>query len=166
MGFEVLYLVRHGKAEESHPRGDRHRALSQEGRARIARLVPEAARLGFRATLVLSSPYLRALETRDLFAPVLGPFRSETSSAFTPLADRREAFDELLVWSEAGEHRSAAVFTHNPLVTELADYLLHPTATVGPSRLDLVFHTPTILAIAFEGGFGPRQGRPLWILHP
>lgn len=159
-GIEVLYLVRHGKAVGSHPEGDRHRPLSAEGRLRIEALTPLAAGRGFRADLALSSPYLRAVQTRDLFSVVLGATRSETSKAFTPDADTDDAFDELKVWEGSGVKR-IAVFTHNPFVTELAELLL-----VRGSVPDLVFHTPTILALTFEDGLARRQGRPLWILHP
>jgi len=158
-GIEVLYLVRHGKAVGSHPDGDRHRPLSVEGRLRIEALSPLAASRGFQADLALSSPYLRAVQTRDLFA-LAGAGRSETSKAFTPEADVDDAFDELKAWEASGVGR-IAVFTHNPFVPELADLLLVPG-----SLSDLVFHTPTILALAFDAGLARRQGRPLWILHP
>jgi phosphohistidine phosphatase len=158
-GVEILYLVRHGKAG-SHPDGDRHRPLSAEGRLRIEGMGPLAFRQGFQADLALSSPYLRAVQTRDLFASVVGPLRSETSKAFTPDADPIDAFDELKVWESSGMKR-IAVFTHNPFVTDLAELLLVPGSAPG-----LVFHTPTILALAFEGGLERHRGRPLWILHP
>lgn len=160
MRLDRLYLVRHGKAEGSHPQGDRYRALSGEGRARIARLKDEAGHLGFHADLALSSPYVRAVETRDLFQPVVGASRSETSRALTPDGDLEEAWTEVLAWADAGFHR-IAVFTHNPFVTEWADRLLVPGAMPN-----LVFHTPTILALTFPDGVAWRKGRPLWTLHP
>lgn len=159
-GIEVLYLVRHGKAVGAHPEGDRHRPLSTEGRLRIEALGPLATSRGFRADLALSSPYLRAVQTRDLFSAVVGATRSETSKAFTPDADTDNAFDELEAWEASGLKR-IAVFTHNPFVTEMAELLLVPGSVP-----DLVFHTPTILALAFDAGLARRQGRPLWILHP
>lgn len=159
MALEVLYLVRHGKAEGPHPLGDRHRALSAEGRRRIAALAPEAAVRGTAADLTLSSPYLRAVETRDLFAPAFGRGRAETSPAFTPDGDPEDAIDELRAW-EAQGFRRIAVFTHNPFVTHLASLL------VAPGSGELSFHTPTILALGWEGGLERRAGRVLWTLHP
>lgn len=162
--LEVLFLVRHGKAVGAHPEGDRHRGLSTEGLRRITDLIPRAHTLGFRGDLTLSSPYLRAVQTRDLFAGGFGATRAETSTAFTPEADPGDAFDELKVWEAAGYLR-VAVFTHNPFVTDLADRLLVP-GSLSALGEDLVFHTPTILALGFESGLGLRQGRPLWMLHP
>ena len=154
----VLYLVRHGKAEGPHPQGDRHRALSAEGRHRIEAMAPLAGSRDFHAQLSLSSPYLRAVQTRDLFAPFLGPTRSETSLALTPEADPRDAFEELCAWEAEGFSR-IAVFTHNPFVTQLAALLAVPGT-------DLVFHTPSILALGFDRGLELSSGRILWTLHP
>lgn len=157
--MNVLYLVRHSKAQQTHVAGDRFRALSAEGEARIAALLPRAAAQGFRAELALSSPYVRAVETRDRFAPVLKPSRTEVSGAFTPDSDPQEACVELAAWTQ--QYSSIALFTHNPLVSVLADLLLLPG-----SMPQIEFHTPTILALAFERGPGLREGQPLWILHP
>jgi phosphohistidine phosphatase SixA len=159
MALTVLYLVRHGKAEGSHPQGDRHRSLSAEGRARISAMLPQAKALSLGCDLAVSSPYLRAVQTRDLFAPAFSPTRSETSTALTPEADPAEAFDELLGW-EAQGHTHIALYTHNPFVTALAGLVAQPSGT------DPVFHTPTILALQFDAGLKLRAGRPLWTLHP
>jgi len=157
--MSILYLVRHSKAQQEHPSGDRFRSLTAEGEARIASMLPRAAERGFRAELALSSPYVRAVETRDRFAPALGASRRETSSAFAPGSDAQEACFELAAWAQ--QYRSIALFTHNPLVSVLAELLLTP-GTLS----DVEFHTPTILALGFEHGPGLRLGRPLWVLHP
>jgi len=157
--MKTVYLVRHSKAQQQHPSGDRFRALTAEGVARIAAMLPRAVENGFRAELALSSPYVRAVETRDRFAGVMGATRAEVSTAFAPDASAHDACIELAVWAE--QYSSIALFTHNPLVGEIADLLLIPR-----SLLDLEFHTPTILALGFEHGTGLRQGKPLWVLHP
>ena len=160
MALEILYLVRHAKAEGPHPQGDSHRVLSAEGRRRIGEMLPGAAAQGFRADLALSSPYPRAVETRDLFAPVFGPARLETTAALAPDADPEDLLDELKAWEAQGFSR-IAVFTHNPFVTHLAALLLTPGSGSDPA-----FHTPTIFALAFDRGLQARGGRPLWILNP
>ncbi len=159
-GLAILYLVRHGKAEGSHPEGDRFRSLSAEGLARIAAMGPAAVGRGFRADLALSSPYRRAVQTLERFEPFAGPWRSETASTLSPEADPREALAELAEWEAEGFTR-VAVFTHNPFVTHLAGLLVAP----GEER-ELVFHTPTIVALGFERGLEPHAGRILWTLHP
>ena len=160
MALDILYLVRHGKAEGPHPKGDRHRKLASEGIRRIEEMVPQARDLGFKADLVLSSPYIRAVQTRDLFAGLNPGVRAETSPAFTPEAYPADALGELKAWESGGSTR-IAVFTHNPFVTEMAEFLLVPW-----SVRDLVFHTPTILALGFDQGLVPHTAKVLWILHP
>lgn len=155
MGPERLFLIRHGEAEDSHPQGDRHRCLSAAGRWTIAELLPRARDAGLAAPLALSSPYLRALQTRELFLSLLGAPRLAESPVFTPTADPRDAADELAAWGGP----SIALFTHNPLVTELAELLLdRPVA-------HLTFHPATILALSFPSGFGPGRGEALWLLQ-
>jgi len=157
--LKVLYLVRHSKAEASHPDGDRHRALSPEGRARISAMLPQAVAKGVHCDLSLASPYLRAVQTQELFAPAFASKRSAFSGAFTPGGDLDDAFAELQAW-EADGCTSIAVFTHNPFVTLLASALLER------GQAEPTFHTPTIWALEFDHGLRPRAGRTAWILNP
>jgi len=156
----TLYLVRHSQAEGAHPAGDRHRALTAEGRGRIARLLPRALERGFGADLALSSPYLRALQTREAFLGALGSPRLAESPVLTPSASVAEALDELGAWESEGWRR-IAVFTHNPFVTELA-----ATLAEAGTLDDLEFRPATILALAFDRGLTPGGGRVLWTLQP
>ena len=66
-----VYLVRHAKAEKDHPRGDAARRLTGDGRESFALLVRE---LGSALTLrrILSSPFVRALETARVLSQVTG----------------------------------------------------------------------------------------------
>ena len=146
----VLYLVRHSKAEEHHPKGDRYRTLSSEGKWRIETMIPMAGLKEFRADLFLSSPYPRAVETRDQFATTQRHPRLETSAVLTPSGNPEEALAELETWVETGYSR-IAVFTHNPFVTAFAEFLLVPG-----SLPDLVFHAPSILALGFDHGLQRR----------
>ncbi len=160
MPLEVLYLVRHGKAEATHPNGDRFRNLSDEGRRRIVELSRRAMIQDFRVDLALSSPLVRAVQTRDLFLPRDAEVARRESSAYSPAALPEDALDDLGVWEQQGYTR-VAVFTHNPFVTLLAEGLLVPG-----SVQDLVFHAPTVLALRFDRGVRLGEGQPLWILHP
>jgi phosphohistidine phosphatase len=66
-----FFLVRHGRAEASHPAGDAARRLTPEGRdafAAFARLLAGELRLA----AILTSPYARARETAALLAAATG----------------------------------------------------------------------------------------------
>ena len=66
-----LFLIRHAIAEE---RGeglpDAERALTHKGRARFKLVVRSLARSGFRFDRVYHSPWLRAVQTAELLAPL------------------------------------------------------------------------------------------------
>jgi phosphohistidine phosphatase len=67
-----LILLRHGKAEDNHPDGDFARRLVSKGReqaVRAARLLKKAGQL---PAIVLTSPYVRARETAELFCEAAG----------------------------------------------------------------------------------------------
>jgi phosphohistidine phosphatase len=67
-----LILLRHGKAENTHPQGDGARALTEKGRhqaCRAGRILQAAA---IAPQIVLTSPLLRALQTADEFCHAAG----------------------------------------------------------------------------------------------
>jgi len=160
MSLELVYLIRHSKAEGAHPEGDRARALSPEGWQRIDRMLTELLKKDFRPELALSSPYLRARQTRQGFASLLKDAAQEDSRDLSPAADLDDAYALLAEAARRGLRR-VAVFTHNPLVSNLAELLLQPSAA-----RDLVFHTPTVAALALSNGLERRGGSLLWTLNP
>ena len=67
-----LYLLRHGIAESARPgMKDAERALTEEGRVKLRRVLKRAKEAGVEPDLILSSPYRRATETADLAAAAL-----------------------------------------------------------------------------------------------
>jgi phosphohistidine phosphatase len=67
----LTYLIRHGRAEDSHPLGDEARALTPEGRRDFRRLAREVARkIDLRG--IAASPLVRAVQTAELLADAAG----------------------------------------------------------------------------------------------
>jgi phosphohistidine phosphatase len=160
-----LLVVRHGKAVDRHPEGDRYRELSVQGRERIAALFPLVRDKAFSADLVVSSPYVRARQTSDLLAPAVVGASSETvrrevSSSVTPDGDPREFLAEVQAWAAQG-YQAVVVFSHNPFVSELTQWLVQ-----AEWKGEVEFHTPSLWALDFPDGLEPHQGRLLWALHP
>jgi phosphohistidine phosphatase len=113
--MEVL-LVRHAVAVEHgqiHP--DEARPLTPEGRARFRRVVRSLGRLGLRVDRCLYSPWTRAVETADLFAPLV-----DGESVVEPLLARAPGED--LVGSLRGSR--VALVGHEPWMSELLALLL------------------------------------------
>ncbi len=62
-----IYVVRHGKAEDEHPGGDGHRALTAAGREQFKAHADQLSDRG-RVTAIASSPLVRAVQTAELLA--------------------------------------------------------------------------------------------------
>lgn len=67
-----LILLRHGKAEDSHPGGDSARALVEKGRQQARRAAKVLQASDFLPEIVLTSPLVRARQTADEFSEASG----------------------------------------------------------------------------------------------
>ncbi|MCE9635704.1 MAG: histidine phosphatase family protein [Planctomycetes bacterium] len=120
-----LVLIRHAEAiNRGILRRDAARPLTPAGRRRFARSVEGLRRLGLRFDLVLHSPWLRAVETADLLAPIVrGEFAVTRNLSTRPsealLAELRSEAAAALA-----DDRSVAVVGHEPWLSELASRLV------------------------------------------
>jgi phosphohistidine phosphatase len=118
-----LYVFRHGIAENAKAgRPDASRALTEEGKRKVAEVVKAARRAGAEPSLIVSSPYLRAVETARIAAAEFGYkgdiIRTET---LVPHGSPEK------VWAELRDYHdeSAIVLAgHEPLLSQLVAYLL------------------------------------------
>ena len=92
-----IYLLRHGIAENGAPgRPDSERALTDEGREKLRRVLARARDAGASPSLILSSPYRRALETAEVAAGVLAyEGKVVKSRALVPEASPFDAWEEI-----------------------------------------------------------------------
>src|SRR5437899_3482698 len=97
-----IYLLRHGIAEDGKPgRPDSERALTEEGRAKLRRVLKRARTGDVNPSLILSSPYRRAVETADVAVEILRyQGQIAQSRAFLPEASPRHAWDEIRAHSK------------------------------------------------------------------
>lgn len=119
-----VYLLRHGIAEDGqHGVDDASRALTAEGRKKLRQVLQAAKKAGVEASLVISSPFTRALQTAEIAKTVLGCKQSvRQSTALVPSATPELAWKEL----RAHQHESSILLVgHNPLFSDLARYLLN-----------------------------------------
>jgi phosphohistidine phosphatase len=94
-----LFLLRHGLAvERSIPsfKLDSDRPLTPEGRKKTRRMAEALARLGISFDLVLTSPYVRARQTAEIVAEVLGGHKTvETSKNLARGHNLKQLLQEL-----------------------------------------------------------------------
>ena len=150
-----IYLLRHGIAE-TQAASDAERDLTEEGRQKLRQVLRLAAKAGIAPSLILSSPYKRALATAKIAADTLG-YGGEIvrSQALLPDAAPEE------VWQEIRMHRreeSLLLAGHEPQFSSLGAFLL------GMPELSIDFKKGALLAVEMpEFGARPR-GVLKWML--
>jgi phosphohistidine phosphatase len=152
-----LYLLRHGIAEDHSSTGrDQDRRLTEEGREKLRKVLKRAAGAGVEPSLIISSPYKRALETAEIAASELG-YKGDIvrTSSLTPDSSPPS------VWSEIREHRdepSILLAGHEPLFSSTVALLL------GATREMVDFRKAALVRIDIHA-FGPTpQGVLQWML--
>jgi phosphohistidine phosphatase len=133
-----IYILRHGIAEEPRPgRADAQRALTEDGKLKLRRILLRADKAQVAPSLILTSPYLRALETAEIAAQVLGyhgqvvrtPALAPGSSPPALWAELRSRPDETAVLLSG----------HEPLLSATAAYLLNaPTLKIDLKKGALI----------------------------
>src|ERR1700760_1085438 len=96
-----LYLFRHGIADDPQAgQSDADRALTAEGRRKTAEVIKTARRAGLDPSLIVSSPYKRAMETAQIAADGLD-YKGDIVrlDALVPHGSPEK------VWNELRDHR-------------------------------------------------------------
>ena len=128
-----LYLLRHAIAAErgtSDYGSDAERPLTDEGVAKMRRLARSMKALGLEFEAIVSSPYLRARQTAEVVAKVLGWGEPVLlTPLLAPDGDRRE----LVSWlnRDYGEGKGVMLVGHEPYLSELASVLSAGTTTAS-----------------------------------
>jgi phosphohistidine phosphatase len=130
-----IYLLRHGIAENTTPDSDR--ALTAEGREKLRRVLARARAADVAPSLILSSPYRRAVETADVAAEILGyQGKVVKTRTLTPDASPFETWAEI---RKRPEEHAILLASHEPLMSSLAAFLLaSPALMVDMKKAALV----------------------------
>lgn len=133
-----IYLLRHGIAEDARAgQPDAERALTADGRDKLRRVLKRARSADLEPTVILSSPYRRALETAAVAAEVLG-YKGEIVrvKALTPEASPHDTWEEI---RDRKDERAIVLASHEPLMSSLAAFLLDsPALMVDMKKAALV----------------------------
>ena len=116
-----LYIVRHGIAidrEDPKCPPDPERYLTEEGVDKTKQVAKAIAALGITPDLLLSSPYVRAMQTAEIFANALKYSKQKIrrTDLLLPGAESSALFRELAKDKQAS---SVFVFGHAPHLDEL-----------------------------------------------
>lgn len=154
----ILYICRHAEAVPHHDAEDidEHRWLSARGREDALAVAEAMKAREIRPSLLVSSPHVRAVQTAEIFAQVLGA--SPERSIWRELVLGRP-LDPLLLRLEncVGIQESVMMVGHEPQVSSMTALLL--------GRAIRPFYTASVSRISLEEAL-PGSGREDWFLRP
>jgi len=151
-----LYVLRHGRADPALAGGsDADRKLTENGRRELLGVLEKAREAGTAPSMILTRPYVRAVETAEIAAEVLG-YRGEivTTESLIPEAAPERVWEEI----RARKNESAILVAgHQPLLGHLVEYLTDSQTEMPPG---------TLVRIDFEQFTGQPRGKRVWTLTP
>lgn len=116
-----LFFLRHGIAEDATGgQRDADRALTPEGRAQLKEVARALHCLGIKPQIVLSSPLVRAVQTAEIVAPVVGAL-VETVAELQPGC----TIDDLQRLLRRYTQPSLMLVGHEPDFSALAAHLIN-----------------------------------------
>jgi phosphohistidine phosphatase len=154
-----VHLLRHGAAEDIRPgHSDSERRLTAAGRKEVRRAMDGSRPGKISPTLILCSPYARAIETAEIAAAVAGyAGRIVRTDALAPEASPHG------VWLEIRNRQNETQILlagHEPLLGQLAAYLLNAPA------LYIEMRKATLVRIDFERFPVDPHGILKWMIPP
>lgn len=153
-----LYVLRHAIAEERGAGEDADRALTAEGRQKLRRILERAANAKVSPTLILTSPYRRALETAEVAAKVLHYDKKIVQTDVLLPEAAPDAF-----WEQVRAHRHERALLaagHEPMLSAAAAWLL------GAPGMRIDLKKGALLRVDLDR-FGPQpRGVLRWMLTP
>ena len=154
-----IYLLRHGIAEDGRAgEPDSERALTAEGKKKLRGVLRVAADSGVKPSLILSSPYKRAVQTAQIAAEVLKVENEILKTKALEPSSRPEA-----VWDEIRAHKDEAEILlagHEPLFSGLTAYLL------ACSAFQIDFKKGGLACVEVDRFTGAPRGVLKWYLTP
>jgi len=153
-----IYILRHGIAEDQNAGGDAQRALTEEGRRKLRRVLDRAEKAKVEPSLILSSPYIRARQTAEIAAEVLRYDKKILhTEALLPEGSPQSLWEEL---RSRRQESAVLVAGHEPMLSSSVAWLLgYPTLQVEMKK--------GALARIDVDRFGPKpQGLLRWLLTP
>lgn len=152
-----IYLLRHGIAEDRKPgRPDSERALTPEGREKLRRVLRRAQAAKAAPSLILTSPYLRAVETAETAAEILGcKHKIIRCEALVPNGSPH------LVWEEIKSYaREEGILLsgHEPLMSRMVAYLM------GAPSLPVEMKKGALALVTVKRFSADPQGVLRWLL--
>ena len=154
-----IYILRHGIAEDGQAgQPDAERSLTAEGKKKLRNVLRVAREAGVAPSLILTSPYRRAVQTAQLAAEILG-YKGDLlrTKSLEPSSHPHQVWEEIRIHQD-----EAAVLLagHEPLFSSLTAYLL------GNPNLKVDFKKGAIASVEIDRFSAEPSGVLKWMLTP
>jgi phosphohistidine phosphatase len=154
-----IYILRHGLAEDGQAgQSDSERALTAEGKKKLRAVLHKAKGAGVSPTLIMTSPYKRALQTAQLAAEILSYKGTLMRTSVLEPGSRSHG-----VWEEIRIHKEEKAILlagHEPLFSSLTAYL------VGCRNLQIDFKKGAMACVTIDRFGSEPQGVLRWMVTP
>jgi phosphohistidine phosphatase len=154
-----IYILRHGIADDAQgSQPDSERALTPEGKKKLRSVLRAAHAAGVAPSIILTSPFRRAIQTAQIAAEVLN-YEGELLQTKTlePGSHPRVVWDEIRVHKDEAE---ILLSGHEPLFSSLTAYLL---ASPG---LQIDFKKGALACVEIDHFSAEPHGVLKWMLTP
>lgn len=123
-----VYFIRHGiAADRSLYSQDANRPLTEKGQFRTRQVAQRLRQLGCQSDLLLSSPYLRAWQTAEIFVSEQLAPEVQSLSPLAPGGDLSEWLQWLAQWQAQTPQSRLMLVGHEPDLSQWAQRLVHGT---------------------------------------
>lgn len=158
-----IYIVRHGDAiDRNDPAitNDAMRWLTEAGRDEVGVTARVMERLGVTPDLILTSPMVRARQTADIIADLIGPESGPVTSEHLVYGGSFAGIlDDI---SSYGSPRRVVLTGHMPSVGHLVAYLVW-----GMPEIGIPFRTGEVCRVDLpDASVAPGSGRIRWLIPP
>lgn len=157
-----FYIIRHAIAFEEGAEEyeeDRERPLTEKGRKKMKQIANGLQTLGVDFDVILSSPYLRSLETAEIIASVFKMKKKiALSDNLMPMGDPELLLSEI---TEKYAVDSLALIGHEPQLSDLINMLV-----TGNAKMDITLKKGGVCRLLIDNLLQDRRATMDWLLTP
>ena len=154
----MLYIMRHGLAEEPTPKGDDSaRKLTDEGADKIRKAAAGLRAAGFTFDMILSSPITRARDTAEIVAQEFEGLKPRMLPELSTGASPNGALEAL---TKLQLPESVIAVGHEPTLSRLASLML----TGSSESVEIRLKQGGVVALEFGDGIERGGAKLRWMM--
>lgn len=153
----ILYVMRHGRAEDAHPDGDRARPLTPAGRDAVRAVGAAFAKEKHPLAGIVASPFVRTVQTAEAFIEGSGLALSVDTDPRLASGTRAETMLDVV----QDHPLPLLMIAHMPDVAALVSWV-----SSGAEGTRLVFEPGTVACVRFLGQPRVGNGALTWMRQP